>query len=518
VNSQSRLAITSDENTCQPGLERRLARERIARLEAERLLETKSRELWALNQELRRLNASLEARVLDRTAELESARTAAVTALLTDQLTGIASRAGYSERIEEAMARAEAGQCVLGLVLIDVDDFKMINDTLGHSYGDALLVILAERLRRTIRHQDLVARIGGDEFAIILEGESQNEVTQMARRLLRVFNSPVSASGLTVQSSGSIGLALAPCHARSTADLQRYADLALYKVKRAGGRGIATFSRSQLSDLENRQSMEAELRDAIARDAIEIWFQPIVDLATRRPCMVEALARWTDASGRSISPDIFIPLAEQCGLIGRLGKQLLRKSVRAGKAWIEAGLVGQLSFNISPVELLDRNFQRAMLQALHEESFPADRLVLEITEGVVLRDMDAARRVIESLRSKGISFALDDFGSGYSNLSYLRDLPLSALKIDRKLLTDVAHDPTAQAIIRNTIALCRELGIISVCEGVETEGQLQFLDTVGCQRAQGYFFFRPMPSTLPARLKPANEALRRPAPMSLSGA
>jgi diguanylate cyclase (GGDEF)-like protein len=484
----------------QQRLERRAARERAARREAERLLESKSRELFAANQALVRLNAELEGRVEDRTRDLDAARAAAVAALETDHLTCIASRHQYSTRIEDAVARANRGECAVGLLLIDVDEFKMINDTLGHTYGDELLVILSERLRRAMRDTDLVARIGGDEFAVILEGPDAATITKSARRLLRVFDAPITASGVTFQCSASVGLAVAPDHTRSTVDLQRYADLALYKVKRAGGRGIATFSRALLRAQESRQRMEADLHDAIAHDACEIRFQPIVDVATRRPVMVEALARWTDAGGTAVSPEIFIPLAEQCGLIRRLGKQLLRKSLRAAKPWIAAGLIERVSFNISPVELLDRNFERAVLRAIREEAFPANRLVLEITEGVVLHNLEAARKVMLGLRAAGVAFALDDFGSGYSNLSYLRDLPLAALKIDRALILDLETDRAAQAIIRNTVSLCRDLDISVVCEGVETTGQLAFLETIGCHRAQGFLFYRPLPSTLPATL------------------
>ena len=302
-------------------------------------------------------------------------------------------------------------------------------------------------------------------------------------------------------------MAVAPVHTLSSADLQRFADLALYKVKSGGGRGMATFKRSLLKEHDARQRLEADLKEAIARNRCEMWFQPIVNLETGSTEAVEALARWSDGRGKWVAPDVFIPLAEQCGLIRTLGKQLLRKALRSTKPWIESGLIERVTFNVSPVELFDRNFQRAVMRALDEEGFPGECLMLEITEGVVLRSTEVAGQVMRSLQTRGIRFAMDDFGSGYSNISYLQALPFSSLKIDRMLLVDVERDPVAQAIIRNMVTLCHDLGIRAICEGVESKEQLAFLQKIGCDAAQGYLMQKPLPPDQMKRVLERSELL-----------
>jgi diguanylate cyclase (GGDEF)-like protein len=474
-------------------IQRRVDRETCARLEAERLLESKSLELFALNQSLLRLNAQLEKRVEDRTRALEAATEAAVALVETDHLTKIASRARYSRCLDTSLHRERTGTQLTGLLLLDIDDFKLVNDTFGHAYGDELLITVSQRLKKRMRAGELVARIGGDEFAVVVEAPDALGLAEAVRRFHGAFDDPVTAGGVTLKCNASMGVAICPTHATSNEDLQRFADLALYRAKAQGGDGTETFDESLLTAYEFRRRIEKEFRAAVDFDGIEMYYQPIVCLETGKPKAVEALARWTDSRGVAIGPDVFIPLSEQCGLIRQLGRQLLRKALLESKPWIDSGLIEALTFNVSPLELLERGFTRSVEQLLVETGFPADKLVLEITEGVALKNMRVAERVMRRLLRTGIRFALDDFGCGYTNLSYLRRLPISILKIDGSLLVDVATQQPAQVIIRNIVSLCHDLGIRSVCEGAETEGQLLFLRDAGCSAVQGYVFARPTP-------------------------
>lgn len=472
-------------------LQRRVEREHAARHAAERLLESKSLELFELNQRLLQLNLRLEERVSERTEELDQARKAALELVDTDHLTGIPSRSRYARHLTVSLARAASGGSLTGLLLIDIDNFKFVNDTFGHNYGDQLLITVAKRLHERTRHHEMVARIGGDEFAIVLEGPDRSSLVNAAERFHQAFRSPVSVLGVTLRSSGSLGLAVGPTDTNCSADLQRFADLALYKVKAAGGDGIAVFDRSLLDAYENRQRIEGELREALVGSGFSVWFQPIFDIVSGQIESVEALARWSNGLGRQIEPDVFIPLAEQCGLISELGRQLLRKALRQSKEWVGTGLVPKLNFNVSPLELLHDGCAEGILRILDEEAFSAGHLVLEITEGAVLQNVGGAVKVMNRLRRHGIAFALDDFGSGYSNLSSLRRLPISFLKMDRSLVVDLERDDAAKIIIRNVIKLCHDMGIRSVGEGVETTEQLHFLREVGCDAAQGYLCGRP---------------------------
>ncbi len=287
-------------------------------------------------------------------------------------------------------------------------------------------------------------------------------------------------------------------------DLQRFADLALYRSKQEGAGGVVLFERAFLHAYEYRRRMEAEFRDAVAVGSIDLVYQPIIDLATGQIEAVEALARWTDTRGAEISPAYFIPLAEKCGIIRGVGRCLLEKALMETRGWIDSGRIERVSFNVSPLELLDDQFAQAVLTALGKAGVDPHRLQLEITEGAVIQNLELVESVMDRLHAAGIRFALDDYGCGYSGLSMLRKLPISVLKIDRSLLVDAENDRAARVILRNVVSLCRELGIRSICEGAETAAQLDFLRVIRCDSVQGFVVGPPAEVAVVERL------LRRP--------
>lgn len=468
-------------------MQRRAEREHTARHEAERLLESKSLELFAANQCLTQLNADLERRVEARTKQLDDARKTAVRFGTIDYLTKVANRLHYSQQLEQSVARSGA----TGLLLVDLDGFKLVNDTYGHDYGDQLLITIAHRLGAITRRNDFVARIGGDEFAVILEGANAASIAKAALRFRRVFDEPLSIFGVTVQCRGSLGLAMSPDHCDNAVDLQRYADLALYRSKKLGGGEVVVFENQLLHSYEFRQRIESEFRAALAGGTIDLHYQPIRCIETDRVEAVEALARWTDSNGDQISPEYFIPLAEQCGIIRGVGHNLLEKGLLETKGWIEKGYIKKVSFNLSPLELLAEGFYQSVLSTLRVTGVPGCHVVFEITEGAVLQNLGVAEEVMDQLRGHGVRFALDDFGCGYSNLTTLSKLPISVLKIDRSLLVNADNDHAARIILRNVVTLCRELGLRSVCEGAETAAHMDFLREIGCEAVQGFASGRP---------------------------
>lgn len=478
-------------------LEQRCARERAAREEAERILEAKSLELFELNQHLLHLNNDLEARVAARTASLAKAKKAAVDLLETDHLTKLSSRYRFHQQMRRSFEHAAAGHGRVALMLIDIDRFKAINDTYGHDYGDQLLVQVAARISAASRRRDHVSRLGGDELAILLNDSGADDAETVAQRVLECFKAAFTIQGVTIQCTASIGIACFPEHANSPEELQRAADLALYKAKVEGRGRSAAFTHRLLEDHDLRHWREAELKHSIESCEVEVWYQPIVDLRTGRPRAVEALARMKGRGGEYLPPDVFIPLAEEIGLIHDLGRQVLQRSVGRAREWVDAGLIDKISVNVSADEFLAPNFVEEVLEALAAANMSGDRLVLEITESVMMARLDVAGGIMNRLKERGVAFALDDFGCGYSNLAYLRQLPITTVKLDQSLLSDV-EDAKAQAIVRYVVALCRELGIVTVCEGVETIAQLDFIRSIGCDHAQGYLLGRPTPGEMTA--------------------
>lgn len=472
-------------------LEQRCTRERAAREEAERILEAKSLELFELNQHLLHLNNDLEARVAIRTAALSKAKKTALDLLETDHLTKLSSRYRFHRQMRKLFDRAVAGNGRIALLLIDIDHFKTINDTYGHGYGDELLVQVAARISVAARRRDQVSRLGGDELAILLDDTGKDDAEAVAQRVIECLKPGFAIRGVTIQCTASVGIACFPQHANCPEELQRAADLALYKAKVNGRNRSEAFTHCLLEDYDLRHRRETQLKHSVASSEIEVWYQPIVDLRTGRTTAVEALARMRGQDGEYLPPGMFIPLAEEIGLIRDLGRQVLQRSVSQAQKWVDAGLIDKVAVNVSTHEFLAPGFVCDVLDALAGANLSGDHLVLEITESVMMARLDIVQTIMKRLRKKGVEFALDDFGSGYTNLAYLRQLPVTKLKLDRSLLFNLVKDSKAQAIVRYVITLCKELEIVTVCEGVETVGQLEFVRSVGCDLAQGYLLGRP---------------------------
>ncbi len=404
-----------------------------------------------------------------------------------DPLTGLADRKALRERLT-----ASLGQGAATLLLIDLDRFKTVNDTLGHPVGDQLLCAAAERMRHAVRRRDLVARLGGDEFAILLRGRSDiGEAMSLAERLLDLLARPYLLKGNLVSTGASIGVAAASgC---SDADeIIRRADLALYQAK-ADGRGAARPFDSTIDDRARaRSALEADLRRAVALRQFSLYYQPQYDMSRDRLVGFEALLRWPHPDRGMVSPASFVPVAEELGLIGNIGAWALQRACAEAAQWSHPLRV---AVNVSPLQFergdeLIANVRTALMRS----GLPPDRLELEITESALLAAEASTLATLHSLRALGVRISLDDFGTGYSSLSQLRSFPFDKIKIDRSFVNDVAHNPQASAIIRAISALSESLGMATIAEGVETDEQARAIARNGCEDIQGYLISRPVPA------------------------
>jgi diguanylate cyclase (GGDEF)-like protein len=435
------------------------------------------------------------ARLLDeltaRVAQLESERALTLRLAQTDSLTGLVNRGAFtSELCERLEAAADTGGQV-ALYVVDLDRFKLLNDTLGHHAGDLFLAEVGERLRANAGPGELVARLGGDEFALI---SSHPDPSRRAQQLLDLLTQPHSIYGRQVSPGASIGVAVFPGDAAEAGDLQRFADMALYRVKTRGGRRWSAFDAELRDENQRRRTLEADLRRGIPAGEIEPWFQPVVDAKDGRIVGVEVLARWRHPEHGLLLPGAFVPMAEELGLIGRIDEAVFEAGCARAAPWVEAGLVEQVSFNVSPRDLLDPAFSRKLIGRLAKTALPATNLTVEITETFLLQDLALSRRHIERLNAKGIRIALDDFGTGYSNLRALMHLPIQTVKLDRSLICDIAKDGRVAKLVASMLHAARALGVRIVAEGVEEEAQAIILRAAGCDRMQGYWFARPMPA------------------------
>ncbi|MGH2872351.1 MAG: putative bifunctional diguanylate cyclase/phosphodiesterase, partial [Solirubrobacteraceae bacterium] len=407
-----------------------------------------------------------------------------------DHLTGLPNRALLMDRLEQALQRAERDTGIgCAVLFVDVDRFKVVNDGLGHAVGDQLLVALAGRFQNSLVPGDTVGRIGGDEFAFVLDSvKTESDALRAVARVHRAMAEPIRIAGQDLHLTASVGVSLCSPDA-SAADLLRNADIAMYDAKRRGNGSDSVFDPSMHQRVLDQAVLERELRHALEQSLIAVHYQPIVSLATGRLCELEALARWPEG-WPSVPPLGFIPIAEETGLISALGMYVLRTALQELVAWRQAGLVDDdvcMSVNISKRQLDDPKLPEQLLEAITEASLPAGALRLEITESTLMQEPERMQRIVSDVCAKGVGLHLDDFGTGYSSLTALQQFPVNALKIDRSFVTSfVGGDGGNDAIVRSTIALAHNLGLEVIAEGIERRAELDRLRELGCEYGQGY--------------------------------
>jgi len=408
-----------------------------------------------------------------------------------DALTDLPNRVLLDERLKLGLARVRRGER-LAFYLLDLDDFKAINDTLGHPIGDELLKAVAERLRGALRETDTIARMGGDEFAVVQVGiATEKEVSSSAQRLIDAVSDPHDIGGHNIRVGASIGVALAPADGDTVDQLIRNADLALYRAKELG-RGRFCFFENELNErMLARQTQGADLRKALAAGEIDLHYQPIVNLERYQMTGVEALMRWHHPERGLILPGEFIPVAEETGLIVPLGEWAIRQACAQAMAWPDRIKV---AVNLSPLQLKQPGLVTVIANALGASGLPAPRLEAEITESVLLDDTEANLATLRQLRELGVRIVLDDFGTGYSSLRYLQSFPFDKIKIDQSFIRNVAVNDDTLKIVRAIVMLARSLGMTTTAEGVETKEQLDAVRFEGCDEVQGYLIAKPIPA------------------------
>ena len=415
-----------------------------------------------------------------------------------DVLTGLPNRRLLMDRIGHLLAAAPRNHTISALMFIDLDHFKHINDARGHATGDALLRLAGERLAQLMRKADTVARIGGDEFVVLLAhladdlDSAARAAAQVAEKIRAAIARDFEIGAQSYHCSASIGVTLLPKMEQQAHDLLREADIAMYRAKAEGRNGIAFFEAAMQAGVERRLTLERALARALDDHVLCMHVQPQVD-RHGRVTGAELLMRWPQADGTYIAPDIFIPIAEESGLIVKLGHWALREACRAARVLAQAGSPVALSVNVSPAQFRQPDFASRVQAALAEHGTPAGALILELTEGLLIDQRDASLARMRELAELGIRFSIDDFGTGYSSLAYLTSMPLYELKIDKRFIDDTPHDARDTAIVQAILAMARHLGLRVVAEGVETQEQADFLIAHDCDGLQGFLYARPMP-------------------------
>jgi diguanylate cyclase (GGDEF)-like protein len=409
-----------------------------------------------------------------------------------DILTGLVNRVLLHSHIEQAFARVKRNHEYFAILCVDLDRFKIANDTLGHQAGDVLLQQVAGRLRECVREVDTVARIGGDEFVVLQANAAGGDhATALATRILQAVSAPYDINGAPVVISASIGIAVAPWDGSTTDKLLSRADLALYRAKANGRNNLCFFDMEMEESAFKRSALELELREALVRDEFELWYQPWINITTGRVGGCEALLRWRHPVRGVLGPNEFIPIAEETGLIGRLGDWVLRRACQDAACWPQEI---KLAVNLSAAQFIGGNLCATVRGALVDAGLDAARLELEITETLIIEDFEGTREALGELRRHGINIALDDFGTGYSSLTHLRQLLFNRIKIDKSFIAEMTTRTDCVAIVSAVIALGHSLGVSITAEGVETNDQLVMLRAAGCTEVQGYLFSRPKPA------------------------
>jgi len=414
-----------------------------------------------------------------------------------DALTGLPNRNLLKDRLQQAIAQTDRSEDSVALLFLDLDHFKLINDSLGHAEGDRMLLDVAERLRSCVREGDTVSRHGGDEFVLVLQKIDQmHHVASICEKILQTIANPFSIQGHSFHVTCSIGIALYPQDGRDAETLFKYADMALYQAKDRGRNHFQFFSREMNERMLERITLDEALRSAISNDELLLHYQPLVNLSTGQITGLETLVRWQHPQFGMVSPVRFIPIAEESTLIASISEWVLRKACEDMRSWTDNGLTGfQVAVNVSPRQFRDPKLADCIEKVLTEYHIDPGMLSLEITETVLMQDTVSSEATLRQLKALGVDLALDDFGTGYSSLSYLKRFPFDRVKIDRSFVRDIITDSDDAAISKAIISMAHSLGIRVVAEGVETEAQCQFLRRHQCDEMQGYYFSHPLPFT-----------------------
>jgi diguanylate cyclase (GGDEF)-like protein len=437
-------------------------------------------------------------------AQLQSANHELQQHALADPLTGLANRVLFEDRLNHALNRIKRTNSLqiaerVAVLFVDLDGFKPINDSFGHAAGDHVLRATAERLKREVRASDTVARVGGDEFLVLLEGVLDTaDCVQMAKRILRTLELPFDLAGKQLQIASSIGIVIHPDQGEPD-KLVANADAAMRQAKRAGGGNYAVFESSMGTDVAGQLQLLSDLRVAIERNQFELYYQPKIDARRNQISGVEALVRWNHPQRGLIGPGEFIGLTERFGLIVRLGDWIIDEACRQVAAWSQQGLHMRVAVNLSALQLRESGLADKVEEALRRHDVLRSQLLCEITESVAMEDITATKRTFEGLSLIGVYLSIDDFGTGYSSLSHLRQLPARQLKIDGSFVQELETKEDARAVVEAVIRLAHALSLTVVAEGVETKGQHDILMRLGCDEFQGYYFARPMPADELAR-------------------
>lgn len=418
-----------------------------------------------------------------------------------DSLTGLPNRLLLGDRIEQALARAKREEHCSAILFLDLDQFKVVNDTLGHHAGDQLLRVAAERLKGCIRRSDTLARIGGDEFVVMLSHvKAPEDASVLAEKIFQRLARPFDVQGQEIYTGASIGIALYPQDGADTYQLLKSADMAMYQAKAKGRGGFEFFSAELNEKAQKRLEMENRLRRAVQEGHFVLHFQKRVDVRSGAFMGAEALVRWLDPERGLVPPLDFIPLSEENGLIIPIGEWVLRQACRQGREWQETGLsIGRISVNISSRQIHHGGFDATVAAALEESGLPAECLELELTESILVDPDEEALRTLSRLKEMGVTLSIDDFGTGYSSLAYLKRFPVDVLKIDRSFVKDLPEDGDSAAIVKSMVSLGHNLGLKVVAEGVESAEQKAFLQQQQCHEIQGFFYGRPVPAEELAR-------------------
>jgi len=451
---------------------------------------------WENDKLVREHVLRLEEVITTRTKGLEAANRQLRHLATHDSLTGLPNRVLLDDRLQQAIAHADRDLRSFAVLICDLDRFKLINDSLGHRAGDELLQEVARRLLTVVRTADTVARFGGDEFVLIGTSTGDaDDAAALAVRVMDVLQAPVRIAAIDIHTSPSIGIAMYPDDGVTMQALLAHADAAMYSAKQHGRGNFRRFTPGMDAGTEERVQLESDLHNALSQNQFQLYYQPKVDTQTGEVRSAEALIRWLHPTHGIVSPAEFIPLAEECGLIGAIGGWVIREACRQTRAWQIDGVPSlRVSVNLSASQFRDSGLVDSIRRALDDAGLQARYLEVELTESAVMSDPEKSIAILEQLSAMGVLVSVDDFGTGYSSMSYLRRFPIDKLKIDRVFIDEIVSRPEDASIVRAIVSLAHSLRLKVVAEGVETPAQLDFLKTAGCDEYQGYHFSRPLPA------------------------